>query len=314
MTLVLAMVAGVLLLVLPGAFDRRGRQLAPQEWTKLTAIALAGGLALLELVLVLRAAPTALRAVGVDWLADACERVLRPLVAGGSTAGWLSAVAAVALPAAALSSWHRSRRLRRRLLAELWLGEERQISGYGVVVLPISRPLAACVEHADARAILVSDALLRALDETELAAVLAHEAAHLRHRHQRLLSLAAAAEGVLGWLSPVARTTAALRLAVERWADEDAAAAAPGGRRAVRDSLLVLAGVAPLAGAAAFSDPSTIAARVLALDAPVPPPRPFHHVLLYMPGTVAGAAAAPALVTWGGHVHMVLAMSGRCAI
>lgn len=314
MTLLWAVAAAVVLLALPGALDRPGRRLAPQEWAWLNAVALGGGLVLLEIVLVLLAAPTLLRAGGVEWLAEACEQVLRPLVAGGSTIGWIAGVVAVAMPAAGFASWHRSRRLRRRLTSDLWLGEQREIVGYPVVVLPISRPLAASVEHVEDQAIVVSEGLLSLFDETHLEAVLAHEAAHLRHGHQRLLSLATVAEGALGWLPPVARTAAALRLAVERWADEDAAAAVAGGRHAVRDSLLVLAGVSPLPGAVAFSDAATVAARVLALDAPPPSPRPLHHALLYMPGTVAGAAAAPALVTWGGHFQMVLAMSGRCTI
>lgn len=314
MTLLWAVAAAVVLLALPGALDRVGRRLAPQEWAKLSAFALASGLVLLEIVLILRAAPTVLRAGGVEWLADACERVLRPLVAGGSTVGWIAGLAAVAMPAKALARWHRGRRLRRRLTSDLWLGDQREIAGYPVVVLPISCSLAVSIEHAEDKAIVISAGLLDVLDETRLEAVIAHEVAHLRHGHQRLLSLATAAEGALGWLPPLARTTSALRLAVERWADEEAAAAVAGGRHAVRDSLLVLAGVSPLVGAAAFSDAATIAARVLALDAPAPPPRPFHHALLYMPGTVAGATAAPALVTWGGHVHMLLAMSGRCTI
>lgn len=314
MTLLAVVGAAAALVALPGALDRFGRRLRPWEWGWLSTIGLGGGLVLLEAVLLLRAAPTLLRAGGVVWLATACERVLQPLVAGGPVVGWAAALGAVALPASAAVHWRRGRRLRARLAGDLWLGERRVIGGHPVVVLPIARPMALSFEHHGAPSIIVSDGLLRVLDDAQVEAVVRHEAAHLRHAHQRLLTVAAVAEGVLGWLPPVARTAGAVRLAVERWADEEAAASAAGGRHAVRDSLLVLADVDPLAGVAAFTDAATIVARVAALESPSPPPLVRQHLLLYVPGSVAGAVAAPALVTWGGHVHMVLAMSGRCSI
>lgn len=314
MTLLVVLATAVVLLALPGALDRFGRRLPPREWAWLSTIGLGAGLALLEAVLLLRAAPTLLRAGGVVWLATACERVLRPLVAGGPAVGWVAGVGAVALPAAAFVQWRRARRLRARLVGDLWLGEPKVVAGHPVVVMPIDRPLAASVEHRGALSIVVSDGLLRVLGEAQVEAVVRHEAAHLRHGHQRLLSVTTVAEGVLRWLPPVPRSAGTVRLAVERWADEEAAASGAGARLAVRDSLLVLAGVSPVAGVAGFTDAATVAARLAALEC-APPPAPLsQHLLLYVPGSVAGAVAAPALVTWGGHVHMVLAMSGRCSL
>lgn len=313
MTLLVVLGTAVVLLTLPGALDRFGRLLPPREWAWLSTIGLGAGLALLEAVLLLRAAPTLLRAVGAVWLASACERVLRPLVAGGPALGWVAAAGAIALPAAGLVQWRQDRRLRARLAGDLWLGEPHVIAGHPVVVMPIARPLAASVEHRHTPSIIVSDGLLRVLDESRVEAVVRHEAAHLRHGHQRLLSLATVAESVLRWLPPVPRTAGAVRLALERWADEEAAASGAGARLAVRDSLLVLAGVSRVAGVAGFTDAVTLAARVAALECVPRPPRRAQHLLLYVPGTLAGVVAAPALVTWGGHVHMVLAMSGRCS-
>lgn len=314
MTLLVLLGAAVVLVALPGALDRFGRRLLPREWAWLSAIGLAGGFALIEAALVLRAAPAVLRAAGVVWLATACERVLGPLVAGGPAVGWVAGIGALALSGAALIHWRRGRRLRARLAGDLWLGERRVIGGHSVIVLPVARPLAVSVEHRRSASIVISDGLLRVLDDAQLDAVVRHEAAHLRHGHQRLLTVAAIADGALGWLTPVARSAAAVRLAVERWADEEAATSAPGARLAVRDSLLVLAGVPPVSGIAAFGDAATIAARVAALESTSPLLPASQHLLLYMPGSVAGAVAAPALVTWGGHVNMVLAMSGRCSI
>lgn len=314
MTLLAVVGAAALLVVLPGALTRFGRRLPPQEWAWLCTIALGGGLVLLEAVLILRAAPTLLRAGGVVWLATACERVLRPLVTGGPAVGWAAGAAAIGLPASALVHWRRGRRLRSHLIRDLWLGEPRVIAGHTVVVLPLARQLALSVAHGDRSAIVVSGGLVRALDGPQLEAVVGHEAAHLAHGHQRLVALAGMAEGIFGWLSPVTRSAAAVRLAVERWADEDAARSGIGGRLAVRDSLLVLAGVAPAAAVAGFTDAATVAARLAALESPPPAPPLRQHVMLYVPGSFAGAVAVPALVTWGGHVHMVLAMSGRCSI
>lgn len=314
MTLLVVLGAAVVLVALPGALDGLGRRLRPREWAWLTTIGLGGGLALVEAALLLGAVPTLLRAGGVEWLATACERVLQPLVSGGSVVGWAAAVGALAFPASAAVHWRRGRRLRARLAGDLWLGEHRVIGGHPVVVLPISRPLAVSVEHRRALSIIVSDGLLGVLDDAQVEAVVCHEAAHLGHGHQRLLTVAGVAEGVFGWLPPVARTAGAVRLAVERWADEEAAASGAGGRGAVRESLLLLADVVPVAGVAAFTDAATIAARVAALESPSAPPPVRQHLLLYVPGGVAAAVAAPAVMTWGGHVHMVLAMSGRCSL
>lgn len=314
--MVLALVGVALaLVVLPGLTVRIGRRLQPREWGRLCATALGGGLALLEGVLVLRAAPPALRALGVEWLASACERLLGPLLAGGPALSWAAGAASLALPLSAAVVWRRARRLRLRLVDELWLGEHRVVARHPVVVLPVARPLAVSFELPQHEQVIVlSEGLLQALDASQVEAVVRHEAAHLRCQHQRLLTLASVAEQVLGWLPPVARSAAELRLALERCADEDAAGPSPAARQAVRDSLVTLAGLSRMPGVAGFADAGTVAVRILALESPPQRPPVSHHALLYVPGGVAGLVATPALVTWGNHLHMVLAMSGRCSI
>lgn len=306
--------AAVVLIALPGILDRYGRRLVPREWAWLCAAALGGGLLLLELTFLLRTLPPMLRAAGIGWMASACERMLGPLMAGGTAGTWAAGMAAVALPAAGAVVSRRSRRTRDRIADDLWLGESRVIAGHSVVVLPVARPLAVSFERAGEQHIVASDGLLTLLDEAQTAAVIRHEAAHLRHHHQRLLSIVAVAEQVLGWLPPVARSAAALHLAVERWADDDAAGKTPASRLAVRDSLLALAGLSPVLGTAGFTDARTVVARVEALEAPAPRPAVGAHLLLYVPGGAAAAIAAPALVAWGSHARMIVAMAGRCAI
>lgn len=309
------LVAAVVLLTLPGISVRAGRRLPPKEWTWLCVTAVGGGLVLLEAGLVLRGAPPVLRAAGVAWLAKACERMLGPLLAGGPAASWVAGAGAVAIPMASVLVLRTGRRVRRRLTAELWLGELRLIAGYAVVVLPIRRPLAFSFDLGNHQQVIVaSDGLFGALGPSHSEVVLRHEAAHLRHRHQRLLALSTVAERVLGWFPGVTRSAAALNLGVERWADEDAAGSSPAGRLAVRNSLLALAGLSPVEGVAPFADAKTVAARLVALESPPLRPSFSQRAPLYLPGGAAGLAATPALLAWGSHMHMVLAMSGRCSI
>ena len=85
------------------------------------------------------------------------------------------------------------------------------------------------------------------------------------------LGVAAALGATLGWLGPVRRSLAEVRLAVERWADEEAGTTSPAARPAVRRALLKTVGLA--AGPVpAFTDPATIVARLTALAEPPPHP------------------------------------------
>lgn len=77
---------------------------------------------------------------------------------------------------------------------------------------------------------VVSSALLDALNASEQRVVFAHEAAHHRHRHDRYLVVARAAEAVM----PILRVlTSRLEFSLERWADEDATRVVGGDRRLV---------------------------------------------------------------------------------
>ncbi|MEV0154019.1 M56 family metallopeptidase [Micromonospora sp. NPDC050686] len=101
-----------------------------------------------------------------------------------------------------------------------------------LVVLDSDVPDAFTTPEAAGR-IVVTRGMLRALAADERAALLAHEASHLSHRHAwwaAAVDLAASANPVLG---PTARR---LRNAIERWADEDAAARL-GDRRLVARAL-----------------------------------------------------------------------------
>ena len=94
-------------------------------------------------------------------------------------------------------------------------------NGAGVVVVDDAIPTAFAVTGYPGR-VIVSTAMLDALEPDERAALFAHEHAHLRHHHQlylQLTKLAAAANPVLRPLVDLVHT------GTERWADEAAAAA-----------------------------------------------------------------------------------------
>jgi beta-lactamase regulating signal transducer with metallopeptidase domain len=123
--------------------------------------------------------------------------------------------------------------------------------------------------------VVVSTAMLRALPVAERRALLAHESSHLRHRHHLYALAADIAAAANPLLRPAART---VRAGIERWADEDAAAAV-GDRRLVARSLaraaraaLASAPPGPPAGALAVTG-DDVGSRARALLLPAPPSR-----------------------------------------
>jgi Zn-dependent protease with chaperone function len=132
-----------------------------------------------------------LSALGVVLAAP--EEVVRAADSGRpvSTAALAAALAVAALIVARLlvslarvSYRSRARRSRHRTLVDLLDRAERhrELDVDGLRVLDGELPLAYCVPGRSPRVVL-SDGALRVLDDTQVAAVLAHEQAHLRHRH-----------------------------------------------------------------------------------------------------------------------------------
>jgi beta-lactamase regulating signal transducer with metallopeptidase domain len=126
-------------------------------------------------------------------------------------------------------------------------------------------PVAYCLP-ARSRPIVVSSGAQARLDANELAAVLAHERAHLRHRHHLLLLLLDVACVLLPWLPTVRRAKISLPPLLEMAADD--AAARRCGRRALSAALLRLTVLPGPAGALAAAgtrggDPAQALARRL---------------------------------------------------
>jgi Zn-dependent protease with chaperone function len=145
----------------------------------------------------------------------------------------------------------------------------------GLVVVDDEQPDAYALPGFGGR-VVVSTAMLRALPAGERRVLLAHEAAHLQHRHHLWVQAAELAAAADPLLRPAAR---AVRAAVERWADEVAAAEV--GDRALAARALARAGVARAEGrrkvlahgvALAGAD-TAVADRARALLAGPPPRR-----------------------------------------
>jgi beta-lactamase regulating signal transducer with metallopeptidase domain len=124
--------------------------------------------------------------------------------------------------------------------------------------------------------VVVTSAMLSALDEDEARALIAHEASHLRHHHHAYIALAELAAAA----NPLIRCVpTVIRLSVERWADEDAARST-GDRRLTARSV-ARAGLVTLqtpraqrSGAALAMTGSPVSQRARALLAPAPRTKP----------------------------------------
>jgi len=108
------------------------------------------------------------------------------LIAALAVAGVIVIRLLVALVGVSIRS--RARRARHRMLADLLDRAERheQIDVEGLRVLDGPVPLAYCVPGRSPRVVL-TDGALRLLDKPQVDAVLRHEQAHLRHRHDLVM-------------------------------------------------------------------------------------------------------------------------------
>ncbi|MCU7823829.1 M56 family metallopeptidase [Kitasatospora sp. DSM 101779] len=188
----------------------------------------------------------------------------------------------------------------RRAVADLPAGD-------GPAVLPDDRPYAYALPGGPGR-IVVSTGMMAHLAEDERAALLAHEQAHLTHRHHRYLLATRLAACVNPFLRPLHRAVA---YSTERWADEEAAGAVGDRRttaRAVARAALV-AHHAVLPGLPAFADPAPgpVPRRVAALLGPVPSGRAW-------PPTDSPAGPAAMLAAAGTAVSALSALNAATAL
>lgn len=119
----------------------------------------------------------------------------------------------------------------------------RRIPGLDAVVIDSAQPIAYCAAGRP-NAIVVTTAALRTLDQPQLAAVLAHERAHLTGRHHMILAAIRCLAVHLPRIDLVTKGAAEVARLLEMCADD--AAVRRHGRRTVLEALLRLSGVAPV--------------------------------------------------------------------
>ena len=312
MSLVLVLVVvGLGLLVLPGLARPIGRRIDPRRWAHLCVAALGASLVLVELGL-LGFGVGALVASERTGCSAHCGVMMAHLAPGGLAVGSAALLGAVVVAALATRAALRARRTQVRARVDPPVGHHKSLDPHELVVLPSSAPIALAVAGRPGQ-VLVSNGLLGALAPAEVAAVVGHERAHLEHAHHRYLVVAEAVEAGFARLGPVRCSAGALRVALERWADEVAASSLPRGRDQVRTALLattrlrieVIEAVPALAG---FSAADTVLERLAALERAPSAPSAGLRGLLYAPGVclgfvalvVAGGWASRAFSTWRG--------------
>jgi beta-lactamase regulating signal transducer with metallopeptidase domain len=143
----------------------------------------------------------------------------------------------------------------------------------------------------------VTRGMLAALPPAEQRALLAHERSHLRHRHSLLVALARLAGAANPLLAPV---TTAVGFAVERWADEDAAAATDrkvAARAVARAALSSRRGPGGVRAALAMAGGPVVARTEGLLAGPPPARRGLTALLIAMTLLAGGSAVAAAHTT-----------------
>jgi Zn-dependent protease with chaperone function len=269
-----------------------GASVRPGLAAWLSAMAGALGAAALAVALIIAAAaagwPTLTRALCHGVAGTECT----PQVYRSALYSAGLAILAVLLVFAGLAAlWRYGRRTQRavtrtRLHARAALMAGRELAGTGAVVLDDPRPVAYCVAGRPA-AIVVSSGALAVLDTPQLAAVLAHERAHLSGRHHVLATitrgLAAALPGVPLFTQGADEVARLAELA----ADDTAARSV--GRPVLAAALLSIATGAPVPGTTARHGASPAAKGTLAAAALAVPTRVER--LLDPPGRRAATAA-----------------------
>jgi Zn-dependent protease with chaperone function len=152
----------------------------------------------------------------------------------------------------------RRRRARHRMLVDL-VAVSRTCSGHSrggdLRILDVEQPLAYCLPGVRSR-VVVSEGALSALDGPELAALLSHERAHLRARHDLVLEAFTAVHAAYPRFVRSANALDAVRLLIELLADDAAVRAA--GPTPLARALVACAGSRAPRGALAAGGPTTV--------------------------------------------------------
>lgn len=250
------------------------------------AVGLAGGLSMIGALLVHGLAPWGHSLPEAAWSVVTGHGAVDPVRGDHWVALTLAGVLAAQLVGVLVLSWVRVTRARRRHRELLEL-----------VVQPAPQPDARLLDHPvpvafcipGARPLLVlSSGMVAELDEEQLAAVLAHERAHLSEHHHLLLLPFVAWQAALPVLPAAARAHGAVRELVELRADDVALRSLRGAtpRRTLAEAIVAAAGGAGVPPGALAVAGAGVRTRVVRLLEPADP----------LPATARWAALASAVL------------------
>jgi Zn-dependent protease with chaperone function len=150
----------------------------------------------------------------------------------------------------------RRRRAHHRMLVDL-LGIDHDSAprASGLRILDVSQPLAYCLPGVRSR-VVVSEGTLTALSDGEMSAILSHERAHLRARHDLVLEMFTAVHAAFPRFVRSGSALDAVRLLIELLAD-DAAVRTAGPTPLARALVACASGHTP-SGALAAGGPTTV--------------------------------------------------------
>lgn len=306
----LLIIAGFSLLILPGISRSISSRIDPRRWTLLCVFALGTGLVLVEIGLLALAA-TSFVANDHRGCSSDCTVMMARAAPGGILLGWTALFIAVGAAIFAIRTMVQIRRTRAMTRVESFVGHHSKLGQHDLIVLGTPLPVALSVTGGPGQ-ILISEGLLSSLEDAEITAILQHEQAHLDHSHHRYLALASAVEGAFARFALIRSSADALRLGIERWADETAASNLTDGRALVRSALLQTTGIRIEPALAGFSAADTILERLEALEAPLPNPSFGLRGLLYTPGILLELIAVMATSVWVSQIHLLLLMVDHC--
>ncbi|MCV7192848.1 M56 family metallopeptidase [Mycolicibacterium brumae] len=144
----------------------------------------------------------------------------------------------------------RRRRAHHRMLVDLLAANRGALR-----ILDVDQPLAYCLPGVRSR-VVVSEGTLNTLDDAEMAAILSHEQAHLRARHDLVLEAFTAVHAAFPRFVRSASALGAVRLLVELLADD--AAVRTAGRAPLGRALVACAAGPRPAGALAAGGTNTV--------------------------------------------------------
>jgi Zn-dependent protease with chaperone function len=258
------------------AWPRRDPLVALICWQ---AVGLAGGLSIIGALLVHGLAPWGHSLPEAAWAAVTSRPAQQAVRGDHWVTLTLAAVLASELVGVLVLSGVRTARARRRHRDLLELVVQPAADLPDTRLLDHPAPVAFCIPGA--RPLLVlSSGMVAELDDDQLAAVVAHERAHLREHHHLLLLPFVAWEAALPVLPAAGRAHAAVRELVEMRADDVAltALSGPAARRTLARAIVTAAegagGAGIPDGALAVTGSATGARVVRLLD----PPRPLPAV------------------------------------